>query len=430
MLLQFSYKNFKSFRDQAVLDMRASSISELANHVRVSGNDNVLTLAAIYGANASGKSNLYSAFEFMANYVKYSYFIDMVDNRVLPILKNMLTQKPFLFSEKPKDKSEFDIYFTVEENSKVKYYNYGFALDKKGVVEEWLTTNTKTGVVRGTDYKVIFNRRRNKPLELEEALIEYKENLNISMRERTLLITLGSVLDIKVCKDIMKWFENIKPIDCSKYFHEEMSSTDFAKEIYKDEDVKKQVLKYLRAFDVSISDIKVEKTETTNSSKDDSSYSVFTIHRVANDGIEVILPLNEESSGTIKMYHLYAKINEVLKKGSILFSDEIDIKLHPLLMRNIIITFTDPVKNPKGAQLIFTTHNTIYMEMDLLRRDEIWFVEKNSQVSELYSLDDITDSKGNKVRKDNNYQKNYLLGRYGAVPFLSSIFGGEDDEEI
>ena len=75
-------------------------------------------------------------------------------------------------------------------------------------------------------------------------------------------------------------------------------------------------------------------------------------------------------------------------------------------MRNIIITFTDPVKNPKGAQLIFTTHNTIYMEMDLFRRDEIWFVEKNNQISELYSLDDITDSKGNKVRKDNNYQKN------------------------
>lgn len=430
MLLQFSFSNFRSFRDEAVLDMRASSISELSNHVRVSGNDNVLTLSAIYGANASGKSNLFAAFDFMANYVKYSTFIDISNKKISMFITNMLQQKPFIFTEKNRKKSEFELYFTIEENTKVTYYNYGFVLDQKGIVEEWLNTNTKTGVVRGTEYKMLFKRKRNKDLELANSIMEYKENLLVSMKDKTLIISLGSGLGVKVCKEIMNWFDNIEPIDCSKFYQEEIDANSFNKTIYENDGIKNQVVNYLRSFDASIYDLNVEKNEGTDDEQKESLYSVFTVHKTEGDNKRVVVPLSEESSGTVKMYHLFSKINSVLLKGSVLFSDEIGIKLHPLLMRNIIITFTDPVKNPKGAQLIFTTHNTIYMEMDLFRRDEIWFVEKNNQISELYSLDDITDSKGNKVRKDNNYQKNYLLGRYGAVPFLSSIFGGEDDEEI
>ena len=110
--------------------------------------------------------------------------------------------------------------------------------------------------------------------------------------------------------------------------------------------------------------------------------------------------MNEESSGTKKMFSLYQTLLDVLEKGTVFFADELDIKLHPLLMRNILLTFTDKEKNPNNAQLIFTTHNTIYMDMNLLRRDEIWFVEKDNGVSNLYSLDDITNEKGEKVRKD------------------------------
>ena len=116
-------------------------------------------------------------------------------------------------------------------------------------------------------------------------------------------------------------------------------------------------------------------------------------------------------------------IRSVLEKGTVFFADELDIKLHPLLMRNILLTFTDKEKNPNNAQLIFTTHNTIYMDMNLLRRDEIWFVEKDNGVSKLYSLDDITNEKGEKVRKDSNYEKHYLLRNYGAIPNLKNLLG-------
>ena len=125
------------------------------------------------------------------------------------------------------------------------------------------------------------------------------------------------------------------------------------------------------------------------------------------------------------MFSLYQTLLGVLEKRAVFFADELDIKLHPLLMRNILLTFTDKEKNPNNAQLIFTTHNTIYMDMNLLRRDEIWFVEKDNGVSNLYSLDDITNEKGEKVRKDSNYEKHYLLGNYGAIPNLKNLLGRE-----
>ena len=129
------------------------------------------------------------------------------------------------------------------------------------------------------------------------------------------------------------------------------------------------------------------------------------------------------------MITLYQKLQDSLQHGAVFLADELDIKLHPLLMRNIILNFTDPERNPKNAQLIFTTHNTIYMDMGLLRRDEIWFTEKNDNISELYSLDDIQDANGNKIRKDANYAKNYLLGKYGAIPRLYELMEETSHEQ-
>ena len=131
--------------------------------------------------------------------------------------------------------------------------------------------------------------------------------------------------------------------------------------------------------------------------------------------------MNEESSGTKKMFSLYQTLLDVLEKGAVFLLMSWILNF----MRNILLTFTDKEKNPNNAQLIFTTHNTIYMDMNLLRRDEIWFVEKDNGVSNLYSLDDITNEKGEKVRKDSNYEKHYLLGNYGAIPNLKNLLGRE-----
>ncbi len=194
--------------------------------------------------------------------------------------------------------------------------------------------------------------------------------------------------------------------------------------IIESEKVRKNLVSFINSFDDSIIDIEVEKISVIEES-DSNNYRVFTVHKSDKETSIARISMNEESSGTKKMFSLYQTLLDVLEKGTVFFADELDIKLHPLLMRNILLTFTDKEKNPNNAQLIFTTHNTIYMDMNLLRRDEIWFVEKDNGVSNLYSLDDITNEKGEKVRKDSNYEKHYLLGNYGAIPNLKNLLGRE-----
>ena len=131
------------------------------------------------------------------------------------------------------------------------------------------------------------------------------------------------------------------------------------------------------------------------------------------------IPLQNESAGTLKMFALYPLLQDVLANGGVFFVDELNARLHPLLVRSFIITFLNPEINKNHAQLIFTSHDSWQLNSNLLRRDEIWFTEKNENgVSILYSLADFFDEDGVKIRKDENYEKNYLLGKYGAIPSL------------
>ena len=135
-----------------------------------------------------------------------------------------------------------------------------------------------------------------------------------------------------------------------------------------------------------------------------------------------LIPLEEESAGTLKMFALYPELQDVLQKGGVYFIDELNARLHPLLVRNFILTFLNPEINTQHAQLVFTTHDTWQLSNRLLRRDEIWFTEKDKQgISTLYSLADFVDEDGSRIRKDENYEKNYLLGKYGAIPTLKTI---------
>ncbi|HBP38320.1 MAG TPA: transporter [Clostridiales bacterium] len=424
MLLQFYFSNYKSFEGDTTLDMRASGSNELATHVRLVGNDKVLPIAAIYGANASGKSTAYSAFEFMTSYVVRSFYFSEDNNE-----KNLshLVLKPFAMSDSKDKSSEFEIYYVVSSEGRDKYYNYGFILDKDGVCEEWLKTNSKTGIFRNLEYKTVFYRQRNKDIEYNVNLKKYSQNLEISLDERVLLVSLGAKLKVKDLVAVRDWFMANEPIDCSNFLYDGILSKRLPKGIVDDNEARARLLDFMHSFDRSIVDFEFKKYPKSEERNKDA-YQVFAVHSYNNSDDLVRIPFDDESSGTIKMFSLYQVLNDVLNKGSILFADEIDIKLHPLLMRNIILTFADPEKNPNNAQLIFTTHNTIYMDMGLLRRDEIWFTEKNNNVSELYSLSDFMEPNGMKIRKDANYEKNYLLGNYGAVPDLSNLLGGRNDE--
>ena len=420
MLLQFYFSNYRSFEGEGILDMRASGSNELSSHIRNSLNEKVLPVTAIYGANASGKSSVFEAFQFMTWCVLESLsFSD--DNK-----KNSYKLKvdSFKFSDSRDKPSEFEINYIDKKGKKELYYNYGFKIDNSGILEEYLAFNTKTGVKRNEDYTYIFKRERNQKLYLDSSIEKFRENLEISLKDKTLLVSLGAKLNIDDFIRVRTWFINAEVINFSNSLYGIFLENTLPDNIIESEKVRKNLVSFINSFDDSIIDIEVEKISAIDES-DSDNYRVFTVHKSDKGTSTARISMNEESSGTKKMFSLYQTLLDVLEKGTVFFADELDIKLHPLLMRNILLTFTDKEKNPNNAQLIFTTHNTIYMDMNLLRRDEIWFVEKDNGVSKLYSLDDITNEKGKKVRKDSNYEKHYLLGNYGAIPNLKNLLGRE-----
>ncbi|EHO78648.1 MULTISPECIES: AAA family ATPase [Fusobacterium] len=422
MLLQFYFSNYRSFEGEGILDMRASGSNELSSHIRNTLNERVLPVTAIYGANASGKSSVFRAFLFMRHLVIFSLAFSEVEKEKL---FNKLKIEPFKFSGNREKPSEFEINYINKRDGKEIYYSYGFKIDNSGILEEYLASNTKTRVKRNEEYSYIFKRERNQKLYLDSSIEKFRENLEISLKDKTLLVSLGASLNIDELIKVQSWFINAKAIDFSNSLNNMLRENILPSKIEETQKIKNELVNFINSFDDSIIDIEIEKISFDDGDSDKDNYRIYTVHKSDGETSTARISMNEESSGTKKMFSLYQTLLDVLEKGGVFFADELDIKLHPLLMRNILLTFTDKEKNPNNAQLIFTTHNTIYMDMDLLRRDEIWFVEKDKGASKIYSLDDITNEKGEKVRKDSNYEKHYLLGNYGAIPNLKNLLGRE-----
>ncbi|MDE6015590.1 MAG: ATP-binding protein, partial [Acetatifactor sp.] len=182
------------------------------------------------------------------------------------------------------------------------------------------------------------------------------------------------------------------------------------------------VAEYFSSFDEAIRGFEVEESAQEVEQDQSKSYKIDALHSMAGSENMASISLKEESSGTLKMFALYPSLKEVLDSGSTLFVDELNARLHPLLVRNIILTFLSPEINTRNAQLIFTTHDVWQFTNELLRRDEIWMVNKDRDgVSELYSLVDFKDEDGNKVRRDEALAKKYLTGNYGAIPALKPM---------
>ena len=179
---------------------------------------------------------------------------------------------------------------------------------------------------------------------------------------------------------------------------------------------------YFASFDEAIQDFEVEELPPEDEKDTSKSYTIDALHRKVGSQEMASIPLKQESSGTLKMFALYPSLKDVLDNGGTLFVDELNARLHPLLVRNIILTFLSPEINTQNAQLVFTTHDIWQFSNELLRRDEIWMVNKNKDgVSELYSLAEFKDEDGNKVRRDEALAKNYLTGNYGAIPALKPM---------
>ena len=414
MLIQFNFKNFKSFREEATLDLSAAKMTEFSDRVVTIGSEKILPVAAIYGANASGKSNIYNAFEYMAGYVVNSFkYGDEEENF------EKFRPTPFLFDSTSADaESSFEVYFTLPDDKTEKTYNYGFCIDKEGVTEEWLNVKAKTA----RKFSTVFYRGDDEDeLDLSGFPKNSRDNIQVALEKQVLIISLGAKLKIAKCKAIRDWFLANEFADFGNLLTNYVLHRSLPKGFVEDKKVQQKVVEYFSSFDEHIKDFKIERVPHDGESKEDT-YKINALHKMIDSDEMAEIPLALESAGTLKMFALYPELQEVLEKGSVFFIDELNARLHPLLVRNFILTFLNPKINTNHAQLVFTTHDTWQLSNQLLRRDEIWFVKKDSQgLSTLYSLADFVDEDGVRIRKDESYEKNYLLGKYGAIPDLKSI---------
>jgi hypothetical protein len=412
MLIQFNFKNFKSFREEATLDLSAAKMTEFSDRVVTIGNEKILPVAAIYGANASGKSNIYNAFEYMAGYVADSFKYGDEEEKF-----EEFRPTPFLFDSTSADEeSSFEVYFTLPDDKNEKVYNYGFCVNKEGVTEEWLNSKAKTA----RKYSRVFYRGEEE-LDLSGFPKNSRDNIQVALEKQALIISLGAKLKIGKCKAIRDWFLANEFADFGDPATNFFLHRRLPKGFVEDKEVQKKVVEYFASFDEHIKDFRIEKVPHDGEAKEDT-YKINALHKMIDSEEMAEIPLGLESAGTLKMFALYPELQEVLEKGSVFIIDELNARLHPLLVRNFILTFLNPQINTNHAQLVFTTHDTWQLSNQLLRRDEIWFVEKdNDGVSTLYSLADFVDEDGVRIRKDESYEKNYLIGKYGAIPDLKSF---------
>ncbi len=408
MLIQFNFKNFKSFRDDTSLDMTATSITEHPYNLIDTGEEKYIKTAAIYGANASGKSSVIEAFSFMKSWVVNS-LKNTANKEGIPIKRfafdNISLQEP----------AEFEVFLKFND----KEYKYGFSLDDKKVFEEWLYVKEKNSK---DSYISLFERSENH-INYNSKLLKNAENFIPMMEDKTLFLSIISNAKIYYAKQVVDWFVLCSVIDYGNIIFE-MALTELSSSLIEEKSFENKLVKFLNSIDINIEAIEVLKPQNENDKP-----KIYTKHSIKGTDKFYKIPISEESSGTQKMFVLFSSLQNSLQIGIPLFIDELDAKLHPLLLRYILTMFHDKNINKNGAQLIYVTHDSYTLTKDVFRRDQIWFVEKDpDSVSHLYSLAEYKLDGDKKVRKDASYNKDYLLGKYGSVPILRGydLQGNED----
>ena len=400
MLCQFTVKNYKSIRDEVTFDMQAAAISEHEDRIiKDQDGELYLPVAAIYGPNGGGKSNVLEAMNTLVAKVLRPIYAT-ADTEGHAFLQKKIIVEPFVFLEEYKESpTEFELFFRTESAE----YRYILKVKKDVVVYESLDR-----VKLETGRRSALFTRDEKGIDLKGAFAKLKVSDDLS-KTLTLLSYLGiAYKENAVVKDVLNWFQyGVIFLNYGNPMQELRMAVSLS------EAVKHLMLDMIQEMDLDIVDFRVEE-------KEDDMIEVFTKHRV--DEVETELDLADESSGTQKLFSLLPFIATSLHTGTALVIDELDAKIHPVLLRHIIMMFNDMNINRRKAQLIFTSHDLSTMNNEVFRRDEIWFVAKgNAQNSKLYSLVEFKNEKGESVRKDAKFDKQYLEGKYGADPYLRRI---------
>ena len=403
----FRAKNFASFKNEIVLDMRAISYKDMKNHVIEEGKNKAVKTLAVYGKNASGKSNLVSALYYFESFVYNQFFDDGDREDDMGKVDKMpnVRMSTFKLSEKSDDDSEFEIIFTHNDRT----FQYGFVIqnnmdDKKyAVKEEWFLIDDKK-IYERVSTKISYGKK-------------YEAELKKINNQRTDRLYIG-VLDyfaegeVKTIVDDFKYFLKKKfnvhfEVILEGSVKGFVSGVKFSKRLIDDKEYKETVEKFLRIADVGIVGLEITPTN------EDDSYDIKSIHEVYDEKGKAVrkekFDLDLESSGTIRYFSFVQYILNIIDNGGVFIVDEMSARLHPILTKFIVDLFQSEMN--KSAQLIFTTHDISLMNRKQFRRDEIAFVEKDYMgVSSLYTLADI------KIRSDASFSKDYLAGKYGAIP--------------
>jgi len=419
MLVNFTVKNYRSFKEERTFSMEASSIKEHEEAVIKSGYHRLLPLTIIYGANSSGKSNLISAIYTMRRMVMDSVRLNESD----PLL-----YVPFALDEVSRSvPTLFEAQFIGGETR----YCYGFEYTQNEIVSEWLYEN---GL--GEEEVELFVRSKNVIEVSEKAFPEGRGKEDLTNANR-LFLSLVAQLKGEKSNAVMVGIGEcnvVSGIDTKNYdeitlamFMKELDGADEAQAFFK------ELQLGFNRFSVKKTDITTEKLASLPKlkrqqvEKNMSAHTLveaITAHNIYNEDGQVI-DENDfyrdvmESEGTKKVIELSGPIFDTLINGKTLIVDELDARLHPLLTRNIVLLFMDPERNKHGAQLIFATHDTNLLDLSVLRRDQIWFAEKDKvESTDLYSLVEFEEDGQEEPNNKHDIERDYIRGRYGAIPFI------------
>ena len=424
MLIEFQFKNYRSFRDEAVLSMEATGVGNFKNCLIEYNNRKLLPAAAIYGKNGGGKSNVIRAYWLAVQFIRNAQR-SQHEKAPVPVV-------PFMLNDYSKEEpTEFEFVYVIDGIK----YNYGFAATKEKIVREFLYHAPKG------QRAMVFSREEQKFTFTEDKL---RRNLiSETVAPNQLFFSIACTMNDTACVKAMKWFRE------AIYFSRDYS--DIPQQLLEysnDNGMLKAIASYAQAADLGIEDMQFEfnskeidekldwpdnvpegiraaltqfmraLSESSNQAEaklklgEVTATSLHTGIDKAGKHQQYKLELEDESDGTRKLMALAPAIESALRSGGVLLVDEIEKEMHPMLVNYIIAKFQSKRTNTNGAQLIFTTHNTELMNMELLRKDQLYFADKNQTdgSSELYSISDFN------TRTTENIRKGYLAGKYGATP--------------
>ncbi|MTJ07740.1 ATP/GTP-binding protein [Anabaena sp. UHCC 0204] len=428
MLVEFSVENYRSIQEKQTLIMVASEDETMldSNTFSIPNNDDLrlVTSTAIYGPNASGKSNLLKAMQTLKNLVINSASRMQIGDK-LPVEAFRLN------SESAKKPSSFEVIFIRDDIR----YEYGVSLNRERVFEEWLIAYPNEIQQNWFSREYLPDNPKFQPDEgykwsFGKGLKGEKKRIQRFVRSNSLFISHAAQNNHPQLTEVFIFFQDeiniLLHID-TPYIVDDNNNKNF----------QNQIAKLLTEADTDIADLKIESTpKTLNSSltyflqqemenrgmnismkdiTDVGKLDIITVHKMNDSEQEVEFDIDDESDGTQRLFEIAGLWLYVLEYGEVIFIDELDRSLHPVLSKALIKMFNNPEINKNNAQLIFTTHDTTLLDDEIFRPDQVWFTEKDNSMTQLYSLLDF------RPRENESLQKGYLLGRYGAIPFINGL---------